>query len=50
MTPLPSLALPGHFDVRGQREASLAVWAQDWRDEAGEEMTDDGLPHGGQAG
>ena len=44
------LALPGHFDIRGQPEAPSAVWAQDGRDEAGEQLTDDGLPHGGQAG
>ena len=36
-----SLALSGNFDVRKQREAPSAVRAQDERDEAGEQLTDD---------
>ena len=47
LQPEGALSLPGPFDVRGQLEALSTVWAQDRWDEAGEQSSDDGLPHGG---
>jgi hypothetical protein len=44
------LARPGHFGVGEQREVLLAVKAQDEWYELGEQPSEDGLPHGGQAG
>ena len=40
------LALPGHFEVRQQPEALLAMRASDRRNEPFEHSPDDGAPHG----
>jgi len=47
--PAAFLALPGHFEIGWQLEAALTVWTSDGRDQGGQQPSENGLPHGGQA-